>query len=107
MMWNWLVSALAVGSAVVLYDGSPFHPGPERLLDLIDQQRISVFGTSPKYLAALESQGLKPRQTHDLGSLKTILSTGSALAPHSYDYVYRDFKPQVCLASMSGGTDLV
>ncbi|WLH14698.1 acetoacetate--CoA ligase [Pseudomonas hefeiensis] len=107
MMWNWLVSALAVGSAVVLYDGSPFHPGPERLLDLIDQQRISVFGTSPKYLAALESQGLKPRQTHDLGSLKTILSTGSALAPHSYDYVYRDFKPQVCLASMSGGTDIV
>ncbi|AUM69449.1 acetoacetate--CoA ligase [Pseudomonas fluorescens] len=107
MMWNWLVSALAVGSAVVLYDGSPFHPGPERLLDLIDQQRISVFGTSPKFLASLESQGLKPRQSHDLGSLKTILSTGSALAPHSYDYVYRDFKPDVCLASMSGGTDIV
>ncbi|WHS58435.1 acetoacetate--CoA ligase [Pseudomonas sp. G2-4] len=107
MMWNWLVSALAVGSAVVLYDGSPFHPGPERLLDLIDQQRISVFGTSPKYLAALESQGLKPRQSHELSSLKTLLSTGSALAPHSYDYVYRDFKADVCLASMSGGTDIV
>jgi len=107
MMWNWLVSALAMGSAVVLYDGSPFHPGPERLLDLIDRQRVSVFGTSPKYLAALESQGIKPRQTHDLGSLRTILSTGSALAPHSYDYVYRDFKADVCLASMSGGTDIV
>jgi acetoacetyl-CoA synthetase len=107
MMWNWLVSALAVGSSVVLYDGSPFHPGPERLLDLIDQQRISVFGTSPKYLAALESQGIQPRQSHDLGSLKSILSTGSALAPHSYDYVYRDFKADVCLASMSGGTDIV
>jgi acetoacetyl-CoA synthetase len=107
MMWNWLVSALAVGSAVVLYDGSPFHPGPERLLDLIDRQRVSVFGTSPKYLAALESQGIKPRQTHHLGSLRTILSTGSALAPHSYDYVYRDFKADVCLASMSGGTDIV
>ncbi|WP_434694976.1 acetoacetate--CoA ligase [Pseudomonas sp. Z1-14] len=107
MMWNWLVSALAVGSSVVLYDGSPFHPGPERLLDLIDQQRISVFGTSPKYLAALESQGIQPRQSHDLGSLKTLLSTGSALAPHSYDYVYRDFKADVCLASMSGGTDIV
>lgn len=107
MMWNWLVSALAVGSAVVLYDGSPFHPGPERLLDLIDQQRISVFGTSPKFLAALENQGLKPRHSHDLRSLKTILSTGSALAPHSYDYVYRDFKADVCLASMSGGTDIV
>ncbi|WP_434624425.1 acetoacetate--CoA ligase [Pseudomonas sp. Z1-29] len=107
MMWNWLVSALAVGSSVVLYDGSPFHPGPERLLDLIDQQRISAFGTSPKYLAALESQGIQPRQSHDLGSLKTLLSTGSALAPHSYDYVYRDFKADVCLASMSGGTDIV
>ncbi|MBC3374886.1 acetoacetate--CoA ligase [Pseudomonas sp. SWRI92] len=107
MMWNWLVSALSVGSAVVLYDGSPFHPGPERLLALIDQQRISVFGTSPKYLAALESQGIKPRQAHDLSSLRTILSTGSALAPHSYDYVYRDFKADVCLASMSGGTDIV
>ena len=107
MMWNWLVSALAMGSAVVLYDGSPFHPGPERLLDLIDRQHVSVFGTSPKYLAALESQGIKPRQTHDLGSLRTILSTGSALAPHSYDYVYRDFKADVCLASMSGGTDIV
>lgn len=107
MMWNWLVSALAVGSTVVLYDGSPFHPGPERLLDLIDQQRISVFGTSPKFLAALESEGLKPRQTHRLDSLKTLLSTGSALAPHSYDYVYRDIKADVCLASMSGGTDIV
>ncbi|WP_260954498.1 acetoacetate--CoA ligase [Pseudomonas citri] len=107
MMWNWLVSALAVGSVVVLYDGSPFHPGPERLLDLIDQQRISVFGTSPKFLATLESQGFKPRTSHDLGSLKSILSTGSSLAPHSYDYVYRDFKPDVSLASMSGGTDIV
>ncbi|WP_420231650.1 acetoacetate--CoA ligase [Pseudomonas sp. ABY48] len=107
MMWNWLVSALAVGSTVVLYDGSPFHPGPERLLDLIDQQRISVFGTSPKFLAALESEGFKPRQTHRLDSLKTLLCTGSALAPHSYDYVYRDIKPDVCLASMSGGTDIV
>lgn len=107
MMWNWLVSALAVGSTVVLYDGSPLHPGPERLPDLIQQLKISVFGTSPKYLATLESQGLKPRLSHDLSSLRTLLSTGSALAPHSYDYVYRDFKADVCLASMSGGTDIV
>ncbi|WP_222833037.1 acetoacetate--CoA ligase [Pseudomonas sp. SC3(2021)] len=107
MMWNWLVSALAVGSAVVLYDGSPFHPAPERLLDLIDDERISVFGTSPKYLATLESSGVKPRASHDLGSLKTLLCTGSALSPHSYDFVYRDFKADVCLASMSGGTDIV
>jgi len=107
MMWNWLVSALAVGSAVVLYDGSPFHPGDERLLDLIDDERISVFGTSPKFLATLESSGLKPAHSHDLSSLKTLLCTGSALSPQSYDFVYRDVKRDVCLASMSGGTDVV
>ncbi|MGF0237774.1 acetoacetate--CoA ligase [Rhodococcus sp. IEGM1300] len=107
MMWNWLVSALAVGSAVVLYDGSPFHPGPERLIDLIDDEHINVFGTSPKYLATLESNGLKPNQSHDLGSLRTLLCTGSALSPQSYDYVYRDLKSDLCLASMSGGTDIV
>ncbi|KHA70591.1 acetoacetyl-CoA synthetase [Pseudomonas chlororaphis] len=107
MMWNWLVSALAVGSAVVLYDGSPFHPDNQRLLDLIDDERISVFGTSPKFLATLESSGAKPRESHDLRSLKTLLCTGSALSPQSYDFVYRDFKPDVCLASMSGGTDIV
>lgn len=107
MMWNWLVSALAVGSAVVLYDGSPFHPGHERLLDLIDDERISVFGTSPKFLATLESSGLKPAHSHDLSSLKTLLCTGSALSPQSYDFVYRDVKRDVCLASMSGGTDVV
>ncbi len=107
MMWNWLVSALAVDSTVVLYDGSPFHPAPERLIDLIDDECISVFGTSPKYLATLESSGIKPRENHDLSSLKTLLCTGSALSPQSYDYVYRDFKADLCLASMSGGTDIV
>lgn len=107
MMWNWLVSALAVGSAVVLYDGSPFHPDNQRLLDLIDDERISVFGTSPKFLATLESSGAKPRESHDLSSLKTLLCTGSALSPQSYDFVYRDLKADVCLASMSGGTDIV
>jgi len=107
MMWNWLVSALAVGASLVLYDGSPFHPGPEHLLDLIDQEAISVFGTSPKYLAALEKAGLQPRLSHDLGSLKTLLCTGSPLSPHSYDYVYRELKQELCLASMSGGTDIV
>ncbi|MGH8350764.1 MAG: acetoacetate--CoA ligase [Pseudomonas sp.] len=107
MMWNWLVSALATGSSVVLYDGSPFHPDPQRLIDLIDDESISVFGTSPKFLATLESSGIKPRESHDLGSLKTLLCTGSALSPQSYDFVYRDFKADVCLASMSGGTDIV
>ncbi|MGH8388510.1 MAG: acetoacetate--CoA ligase [Pseudomonas sp.] len=107
MMWNWLVSALATGSSVVLYDGSPFEPVPERLIDLIDDELITVFGTSPKYLATLESSGVKPRQSHDLSSLKTLLCTGSALSPQSYDYVYRDLKTDVCLASMSGGTDII
>ena len=107
MMWNWLVSALAVGSAVVLYDGSPFHPEKQRLPDLLQDERVSVFGTSPKFLATLESSGIKPRESHDLSSLKTLLCTGSALSPQSYDFVYRDFKADVCLASMSGGTDIV
>lgn len=107
MMWNWLVSALAVGSAVVFYDGSPFHPCNRRLLELIDDERISVFGTSPKFLATLESSGVIPRAEHDLSSLKTLLCTGSALSPQSYDFVYRDFKADVCLSSMSGGTDIV
>ncbi|OLF53544.1 acetoacetate--CoA ligase, partial [Pseudomonas chlororaphis] len=107
MMWNWLVSGLAVGASVLLYDGSPFHPGPEHLVNLIDQERITVFGTSPKYLAALEKAGLQPRRSHSLASLKTLLCTGSPLSPQSYDYVYREWKQDLCLASMSGGTDIV
>ncbi|WP_347900889.1 acetoacetate--CoA ligase [Pseudomonas purpurea] len=107
MMWNWLVSALTVGSSVVLYDGSPFHPGPERLIDLIDSESVSVFGTSPKYLATLESNAIQPRLSHRFERLKSVLSTGSALSPHSYDYVYREFKSDVSLASMSGGTDII
>ena len=107
MMWNWLVSVLAIGATAVLYDGSPFHPGPERLIDLIDAERISVFGTSPKFLATLEKSGLQPRLSHDLGSLKGLISTGSPLSPQSYDYVYREIKAELCLSSMSGGTDIV
>lgn len=107
MMWNWLVSVLAIGATAVLYDGSPFHPGPERLIDLIDAEKISVFGTSPKFLATLEKSGLQPRLSHDLGSLKGLISTGSPLSPQSYDYVYREIKAELCLSSMSGGTDIV
>lgn len=107
MMWNWLVSVLAIGATAVLYDGSPFHPGPERLIDLIDAEKISVFGTSPKFLATLEKAGLQPRLSHDLGSLKGLISTGSPLSPQSYDYVYREIKAELCLSSMSGGTDIV
>jgi acetoacetyl-CoA synthetase len=107
MMWNWLVSSLAVGASVVLYDGSPFHPDGTVLWDLIDEVGISVFGTSAKWLAAVEKAGIKPRETHKLLSLKTILSTGSPLAETSFDYVYRDVKERVMLSSISGGTDII
>ncbi|WP_449432953.1 acetoacetate--CoA ligase [Pseudomonas putida] len=107
MMWNWLASSLALGATLVVYDGSPFHPGPERLLDLIDSEGIQAFGTSAKYLTALEQQGLEPAVSHRLDSLRMILSTGSPLSPHSYDYVYGKVKADLCLASMSGGTDII
>ncbi len=107
MMWNCLVSGLAVGATLVLYDGSPFHPDGNALWDLADETGISVLGTSAKWIAATEKAGVKPRQTHKLGALKTILSTGSPLAPESFDYVYREVKERVLLASISGGTDIV
>ena len=106
MMWNWLVSSLAVGATVVLYDGAPLSP-PEILWDMAERERISVFGTSAKYLALAEKEGLQPGRSHDLGALRAILSTGSPLAPASYDYVYRDIKADVHLASVSGGTDII
>ena len=107
MMWNWLVSGLALGASLVLFDGSPFHPGAERLIDLIDAENISLFGTSAKFIAALEKAGAKPRETHSLSRLKAILSTGSPLAHESFEYVYRDIKADLCLSSISGGTDIV
>jgi acetoacetyl-CoA synthetase len=107
MMWNWLVSGLAVGATLVLYDGSPSHPDGNALWDLADKVGISVFGTSAKWISAIEKAGVKPRQTHKLLNLRTILSTGSPLAPESFDYVYRDIKERVLLASISGGTDII
>jgi acetoacetyl-CoA synthetase len=107
MMWNWLVSGLASGATVVLYDGSPFAGEGMVLLDAIDAEGITVFGTSAKFIAALEKAGRTPRQSHALHSLKTILSTGSPLAHESFEYVYRDFKHDVCLSSISGGTDIL
>jgi acetoacetyl-CoA synthetase len=107
MMWNWLVSGLASGATLVLYDGSPFAAGGRILFDLAERERISVFGTSAKYLDAAAKLGLQPRTTHKLDALTSILSTGSPLVPESFDYVYRDIKPDVQLASMSGGTDLI
>ncbi|HET7569749.1 MAG TPA: acetoacetate--CoA ligase [Gammaproteobacteria bacterium] len=107
MMWNWLVSSLALGATVVLYDGSPFHPQPNSLLKLADEIGITIFGTSAKYIAALEKAGVKSGNGFTLDALKAILSTGSPLAQESFDYVYRDLKQDVQLSSISGGTDIV
>jgi acetoacetyl-CoA synthetase len=107
MMWNWLVSALAVGATVVLYDGAPLAPDPAQLWRMAEHERVTVFGTSAKYLALLEKEGLVPRARFDLAPLQVILSTGSPLAAHSYDFVYRDIKAGVRLSSISGGTDLI
>ncbi|MGH7526134.1 MAG: acetoacetate--CoA ligase [Gemmatimonadales bacterium] len=106
MMWNWLVSSLAVGATVVLFDGAPLAPA-SILWDLAERERVTVFGTSAKYLALAEKEGLEPAGTHDLSSLRAILSTGSPLAGHSYDYVYGRIKRDLHLASISGGTDLI
>ena len=107
MMWNWLISALAVGCRIVLYEGSPFHPHPATLFDLAQAEAISVFGVSAKYLSAIDKAGAKPRQTHDLAALRTLLSTGSPLTHEGFRYVYRDIKEDVALASICGGTDLI
>ena len=107
MMWNWLVSALAVGSTIVLYDGAPFPPKADTLWDMAEAEKLTVFGTSAKYLAMCEKTGLAPGESHDLSELRTILSTGSPLALHSFDYVYSRIKQDVHLASISGGTDIV
>jgi acetoacetyl-CoA synthetase len=106
MMWNWLVSGLASGATLVTYDGNPSYPEARRLPDLIDAEAITVFGTSAKYLDAGHRAGLRPVETHDLGSLRTILSTGSPLLPQTFDYVYASWKRDVHLASISGGTDI-
>ena len=107
MMWNWLVSGLASGATLVLYDGSPFHPGARALWKMAAEEGVTVFGTSAKYLAAVEKVGVKPARSFDLGKLRAILSTGSPLLPESYDYVGREIGEEVQLASISGGTDII
>jgi acetoacetyl-CoA synthetase len=107
MMWNWLVSALACRATVVLYDGSPTYPDARVLWRIAASERLTVFGTSARYLASIEKEGLRPRDDVSLDSLRTILSTGSPLAPEGFDYVYRDIKADVQLSSISGGTDIV
>jgi len=107
MMWNWLVNSLAIGATIVLYEGSPFYPSAEAMFDLIDELGITVFGTGAKAIAAWEKFGVKPRESHQLNTLVTLLSTGSPLAPESFDYVYREIKQNLCLSSIAGGTDIV
>ncbi len=107
MMWNWLVTALASDATVVLYEGSPFHPDENAFFDYIDDYDINLFGISAKYIDAVAKAGLRPADTHRLSRLRTIMSTGSTLNPESFDYVYDSVKSDLCLSSMSGGTDLI
>ena len=107
MMWNWLASGLATGATLVLYDGSPFHPDPGVLWRMAEEEQVTIFGTSAKYIAAMEKSSFVPAQSVDLSPLRTILSTGSPLLPDGFDYVYRSVKSDVLLASISGGTDIV
>ena len=107
MMWNWLASGLASGATLLLYDGSPFVRRGKVLWDLADAEGMTHFGTSAKYIDALKKEGLEPRTGYRLSSLRAILSTGSPLAPEGFDYVYRHVKEDVCLSSISGGTDII
>ncbi|WP_298772175.1 acetoacetate--CoA ligase [uncultured Shewanella sp.] len=107
MMWNWLVSSLMTGAKIILYDGSPFSPHPEILWDIAEKENINVFGTSAKYISALEKAGVKPKRSHHLPHLKTVLSTGSPLVHESFDFVYKEVKSDLCLSSISGGTDII
>lgn len=107
MMWNWLVSGLAVGASLCLFDGSPFAPNGNVLFDYAEAERFAVFGTSAKYIDAVRKSGLTPATSHDLSSLRLITSTGSPLSPEGFSFVYEGIKPDVQLASISGGTDIV
>ena len=107
MMWNWLISSLGLGSTIVLYEGSPFFPSGKVLIDMIDKLGITVFGTSAKYISALESENISPKKISKLSSLRTILSTGSPLVEKNFDFVYTNWKSDVQLSSISGGTDII
>ena len=106
MMWNWLVAGLASGASLVLYDGSPFHPGPAQLFDVADDWGVTLFGVSAKFIEGAMKAGLRPAQSHALDTVRTISSTGSPLAPEGFDWVYEQVKADVHLASFSGGTDI-
>jgi len=107
MMWNWLVSGLAAEATLLLYDGSPFYPSGNIIFDLADAERMTLFGTSAKYIDACAKAGLEPIKTHKLATVRAMASTGSPLVDESFEYVYRSIKRDVHLASISGGTDIV
>jgi acetoacetyl-CoA synthetase len=107
MMWNWLVSGLASGATLLLYDGSPFHPDGNVLFDFAAEEGCTFFGTSAKFIDACAKAGIAPIENKDLGVLRTITSTGSPLLPESFDYIYARVKKDVCLSSISGGTDII
>jgi len=107
MMWNWLVSGLAAGATLLLYDGSPFAAGGTVLFDYAAAEKMTHFGTSAKFIDAAAKLGLTPGKTHDLASLRAMFSTGSPLSPEGFDWVYREIKQDILLASISGGTDIV
>ncbi len=106
MMWNWLTTSLAVGGTLVLYDGNPFHPGPDALWQMAQDEKISVFGTSAGYIAALKNAGVKPGKQFNLSPLRALLSTGSPLSREDFHFIYREVKEDMQLASISGGSDL-
>jgi acetoacetyl-CoA synthetase len=106
MMWNWLVSSLAVGAKLLLYDGNPFHPDPGILWRVAQEERITVFGTSAGYIAALMNEGVKPGKESDLSALKSLLSTGSPLSEEGFEFIYREVKADLQLSSISGGSDI-
>ncbi|HCQ34654.1 MAG TPA: acetoacetate--CoA ligase, partial [Alcanivorax sp.] len=107
MMWNWLVSGLQTGATLVLYDGNPAYPDATRLFDVIDAEKITHFGTSAKFVQAVEKAGAVPRDSHDLSTLRTLYSTGSPLLHESYDFLYEKVKPDLLVSSISGGTDII
>jgi acetoacetyl-CoA synthetase len=107
MMWNWLVTALASEVSLILFDGSPFYPKPESLFDIAEEEKINVLGVSAKYISAIEKANVRPIKTHNLEHLNTILSTGSPLSHESFKFTYREVKTDLCLSSISGGTDIL
>ena len=106
MMWNWLAAGLAAEATLIVFDGSPFYPDGSRLFDLVDQNGITLLGVSAKFIDSVSSTGLRPMETHNLKTLRTVCSTGSPLSPESFTHVYESWKEDVHLASISGGTDL-